>query len=243
MYGLPDFCAFRSHKGKKAILWAGSDLRYFADGYWIDDKGKQRVNPHDFAKYLKKFDNWVENTVEADLLKKFGIKAKVCPSFLGKTNSFNVSFKQGNKVYASVSGDDFNLYKWDLIEEIAGKVPDVNFYLYGNKKGWKTKHKNVIIRGRLSQKDMDNEIKNMQCGLRLLGFDGASEVVVKSVLWGQHAISKIAYPFVDNYKTKEDLINILKLLPLKQKPNLRARKWFIKNLNHYTWNKYAIRSI
>ena len=92
LYGLPDFCAFRSHKGKKAILWAGSDLRYFADGYWIDDKGKQRVNPHDFAKYLKKFDNWVENTVEADLLKKFGIKAKVCPSFLGDVSKFKPEF-------------------------------------------------------------------------------------------------------------------------------------------------------
>ena len=39
LYGLPDFYALWRHKGRKCILWTGSDIRHFRDGYWLDEKG------------------------------------------------------------------------------------------------------------------------------------------------------------------------------------------------------------
>lgn len=239
LYGIPDWYALWRHKGVKNILWAGSDIRHLLGGYWIDTSGSIRMRPQEIAKWINKnCDNWVENEVEAEALKKLGIETQVCPSFLGDVENYKISFKPGNKVYLSCSGDDFKLYKWDLIEKIASKIPEIDFYLYGSN-NWKTTHKNVIIRGRLSQKEMDNEIINMQAGFRPLDFEGASEIIVKSALWGHHTISKIKYPFVDTYETEINLIELLKDLLNKKEPNLRVRNWFLQNLNNYPWNDYA----
>lgn len=209
LYGLPDFCAFRSHKGKKAILWAGSDIRHLIAGYWIDDKGKLKVNPYDFAKYLKRFENWVENKVEQEALKKVGIKAKICPSFLGDVNKFKPQkLSKELSYYSSVSGNDFLLYGWDKINKIAKENPHIKFYLYGNTKSWKAP-KNVIMRGRMSQEDMDNEIKSMTGAIRLVEFEGFSEIVAKSILWGQKPISAIDYPFLKAKNPRKELLKIL----------------------------------
>ena len=239
-YGLPDFMAIRQHKGRKAILWAGTDILHLRDGYWIDEVGNFKVEPIAFCDYLNTLENWVENEAEQNELKKLGIESKVCPSFLGDVNKFEVSFKWSDrpKVYLSCSGDEFKKYKWNLIEKIADKC-NVIFYLYGNKSEWKTRHKNVIIRGRINKEIMNEEVSEMQAGLRPLKFDGCSEVVVKSLLQGQHTISRIRYPFVDSYKTEKELINLLNNLKNKKKPNLRARNYFIKNLNNYPWNYNA----
>ena len=239
LYGLKDFMALNSHKGKKYVWFAGSDIRHLINGYFLDESGKIKINPKPLAKWINEYcESWCENKVEYEALKKIGIKSKVCPSFLGNIKNYQPNYKQGNKVYLSCSGDDFKLYKWDLIEKIANKVSEVQFYLYGSNK-WKTKHKNVIIRGRVDKKVMNEEIKNMQAGFRPLNFDGASEIIIKSSLWGHHTISKIKYPFVDTYKTQKDLIKLFKNLPNKKLPNLKARNWFLKNLNYYPWNYYA----
>lgn len=213
LYGLPDFIAFRQHKGEKMVWYAGSDIRHFVNGWWIDDKGKQRVNPKDFVPYLKKFENWVENTVEADLLKKFGIKAKICPSFLGdvrkfkKQKSIYPSGCLGGSYYSSVSGNDFKLYGWDKINKLAKDHPEHLYWLYGNTIQWKAP-KNVIVRGRMSQEKMDEEIKCMTGCIRLIPFEGFSEIVAKAILWGQEVISEIPY----NYN-RETLLKVLNRYP------------------------------
>lgn len=257
MYGLPDFCNFRSHRGKKMLWWAGSDIRNFIAGWWIDDTGKLKVNPNDFAKYLKKYENWVENKVEADALRKFGIKAKIAPSFLGDVSKFTpddikcqfyegeietpielMEFKYPRKMshkimkfeafdykklgdaiitkksyYSSVSGNDFELYGWGKIAKIAEKNQNNWYYLYGNTIKPPIKFpKNVKLRGRVSQEEMDNEIKFMNGCIRLLPFEGFSEIVAKAILWGQEVISEIPY----NY-TRESLLKVLNKYPWQTK--------------------------
>src|SRR3990167_9349833 len=111
------------------------------------------------------------------ILDKWGIKSKVCPSFLGDVNKFKVTYKWAKrpKVYLSVSGDEFEKYGWDVVERIADKC-NVDFYLYGNRKKWKTNQKNIVVRGRVDKEIMNKEIEEMQCGLRPLEFDGCSEI-------------------------------------------------------------------
>ena len=57
----------------------------------------------------------------------------------------------------------------------------------------------------------------------------ASEIIVKAMLWGQYAFSFIPYEGVFNV----DKLNLL--LSLKE-PNIKGRKWWLKNLNNFVWN-------
>src|SRR3990167_7620920 len=117
LYSLNDFYALWRHKGNKFCWWAGSDIRHFINGYWLDDKGRIRLKPAPLAKWInEKCESWVENDVEMEALKKLGIWSMVVPSFLGKVEDYEVSYQQSDrpKVYASVSGNDFELYHWEI---------------------------------------------------------------------------------------------------------------------------------
>lgn len=213
LYGLPDFFTLWRHNGKKAILWAGSDIRHFVNGYWLEDGGKIRIKPKPLAKWINKnCENWVENEAEYKMLKKYGIISKICPSFLGDVNKFKPQkISKELRYYSSVSGNDFKLYGWDKINKIAKKNPHIKYYLYGNTKEWKAP-KNVIVRGRMSQKEMDNEIKSMTGAIRLVKFEGFSEIVCKAYLWGQEVISEILYSY-----TRKSLLKIINKYPWNTK--------------------------
>lgn len=223
LYSLNDFNVLRNHKGKKYVFWCGSDLRHFDNGYWLDETGDIRISPKPIAEWLKRnCEHWVENSVESDLLATYGIKAYICPSFMGDVNDYEISYQPNGHYYASVSGDNFDLYGWNEIEGIAKAHPENTYYLYGNTKPWKAKQKNIIVRGRIPKEQMNAEIKQMTGGLRTLRFDGASEIVMKSLLWGQYPISFINYPGCN-------------LVPGKE-PNYEGRQWALDHLNKYPWN-------
>lgn len=238
LYGLNDFYSLWSHRGRKAILWAGSDIRHFINGYWLDDTGQIRLEPEALAQWIQaNVESYVENGVEAEALRVFGIESKIVPSFLGRVQDYKVEFVPDTdrpRVYASVSGNDFALYGWDIIESIAARC-DVDFYLYGNSVPWESKHSNVFVRGRVPKEVMNEEIKTMQCGLRVLEFDGFSEILAKSVLWGQYPISRIGYPHIDSFTNPDELVKLLNNLRTKTTPNTIAREYYLKNLNQYPW--------
>lgn len=240
LYGLNDFVSLWRHQGRKAILWCGSDIRHFMSGYWLDTEGRIKIDPSALAEWINKnCESYVENGIEAEALKAFGIESKIVPSFLGDVSKYPITYTRRTdrpQVYASVSGDDFALYGWEMIEMVAGEVEEVDFHLYGNTKPWTTKHNNVFVHGRVPKEQMNDEIKNMNCGLRVLEFDGFSEILAKSVLWGQYPISFIDYPYIDSFKTKEQLVNLLKGLKNKKEPNEKARNYYLRELNKYPWN-------
>lgn len=219
LYGLPDLFSLRQHKGHKVIFWAGTDVTYLLNGYWLDDKGEFRMDPKVVGAYLNKFENWCENDIERVELKSVGIEAKVCPSYLGDVNKIKPSYRNSKhpKAYISVSGDDFKAYGWDRLHFIAKMNPEITIYCYGNKTEWKSSLKNIIVRGRVSQEQMNKEIKGMHYAMRLNDHDGFSEIVAKAVLMEHHVISAIKYPF----------------LKLGRK---RARQWLLNNVNKFPWN-------
>ena len=91
LYGLPDFYALWRHKGDKAVLWAGSDIRHLLCGYWLDGVGKLRLPPWDMAAWIDiNCDNYVENNMEQQALAEIGIKANVVPSFLGNVDEYDI---------------------------------------------------------------------------------------------------------------------------------------------------------
>jgi len=232
VYGLPDLMAVRQHKGRKAILWAGTDIAHLIQGYWLDDNGAYRVDPYQIGAWLNfAAENWCENEVEQAALRSVGIEARVGYSYLGDIDAMELSYAPSSvpKVYASVSGDNFAQYGWHEIEEIAPKYPDIQFHLFGNVTPWLTKHKNVVVHGRVSKEKMNESIRGMQGALRLLAHDGFSEVLAKSVLMGQWPVSRIAYPH---------MLPVAELHTLKEKdqPNVEGREYYRNNLNLFPWS-------
>ena len=229
-YGLPDFWRVYRHGGKKAILWAGTDILHLKNHYWLEEGGGIRVDNKGICEWLDKYvENWVENESECNELKKLGIKSKICPSFLGDVNKFEVSFKPGNKLYTSVSGDDFERYRWWRAFALADENPKIEFHFYGNTKEMISSLNNVVIHGRVSKEQMNEEIKKMQGCLRLIEIEGFSEIVAKAMLMGQYPVSAIEYPHT--LKVSE----VGKILEIKE-PNLKGRKWVLKIINQYPWN-------
>ena len=157
-------------------------------------------------------ENWVENEVEAKALKKLGIDTKICPSFLGDVEDYPIQeIYQKPRYYSSVSSNDFKLYGWDKINKIAKKNPDIKYYLYGNTVDWPAPE-NIIVRGRISQEEMNQETKNMTGAIRMTEFEGFSEIIAKSILWGQKPISLIKYDY-----DREQLLKVLNCFPWNQK--------------------------
>ena len=238
LYGFPDFFSLWRHRGQKAILFAGSDIVHFNNGYFLDAVGNIRIQPRELAKWINEnCESWVENEEEKRILLMSGIESQVCASFLGDIQKYDISFLLAERpqVYASVSGENFESYGWYLIDKIADSVPEVDFHLFGALID--IKRENVFVRGRVPKEQMNEEIKDMQCGLRLNPMDGFSEITAKSVLWGQYPIvrARFNYPYLDSFETEQELIGCLKNLRKKKEPNFEARKWYWENLNLYPW--------
>lgn len=232
LYGFNDFYELWKHRGKKWVFWCGSDIRHFIAGYWLDDEGETHVNAESLAEWINKYcESWCENEVEQQALANVGIYSQVCPSFMGNIKDYEVSFEPNGHYYASVSGNDFKLYKWDALEELAKGYPELTFHLYGNTVPWVTKNKNVVVHGRIDKEDMNEEIKQMEGGIRLLEFDGFSEVIAKSILWGQWPVSAIPYKHVGS---------VYDLMFRKNAPNFEGRNYYLRKLNDFPWvNKEA----
>lgn len=215
IYGLPDFYALWRHKGRKAILWAGSDIRHLYKGYWLDEVGKIRIDPNALVDWIaENCESYCENETEKDLLWQMCIRPKaIIPSFLGNVADYSIQELRTDqkRYYTSVSGDDFELYGWHEIDGIAKSNPNTEYHLYGNTKEWITTEKNVIIHGRISQAEMNEQIKSMTGALRLTKFDGASEILVKSTLWGQKPLSP--YIHYDWLGDREKLLLTLNTYP------------------------------
>ena len=69
----------------------------------------------------------------------------------------------------------------------------------------------------------------MQGGIRLLEHDGFSEIIAKSVLWGQYPISLIPYPHTLLPSQIGTLVD-------RKEPNIEGRNYYRSVINKYKWN-------
>jgi hypothetical protein len=237
LYGLPDFYSLWRHKGRKCILWAGSDIIHFQNGYWLEDGGAIKLDPTPLAEWINKHcESYVENEAEYQALLDMGITAKIVPSFMGNIDDYDITYKQNDRprVYLSTGFEREIEYGFGVIEDIAD-LCNVDFYLYGSN-DWTSKHSNVFVRGRVTKEEMNEEIKHFECGLRLNEFDGFSEITAKSILWGQYPITVIPHPEIDCARNKDELIKLLNGLHLKNSHNIKGREYYREHLNLYPWN-------
>lgn len=244
LYDLRDYLALWFHRGKKWVLWAGSDVRSLSQGFAFNDgklkwlsKASRGLLTRWIVKVVSGAENWVENAWEGKELAKMGVSSRECPSYMGQIDlpvRFKPVIPQGFcEVYSSASEGRQEEYGWATIESIAEFLPKHRFHLYGAK--WKTKHPNVIVHGRVPKKQMNEEIGSYHIGLRLNETDGFSEILAKAVLSGQYAVGRVKHPYIPSYANEYELILVLKKLRKMREPNLQVREWYRLNLNSYPW--------
>ena len=222
LYGLPDFYALWQYKGKKYVWWCGTDITHFINGYWLEDGGGIKLDPKPLAEWINKnCENWVENEVEARKLAEHGItNVKIVSSFLGDVSKFTPQEIRTDKerYYTSVSGNDFELYGWDKVSAIALKNPQNEYHFYGNTiPSPYPCSENCIFHGRVSKEQMNEECRTMTGAIRMVEFEGCSEIIIKSVLWGQKPVSLIEYPFLRAKSPREELLKVLSRYPWNAK--------------------------
>lgn len=242
LYDLRDYLALWRHKGKKWVLWAGSDIRNLSNGFALNDgklKWISRINLMWWIKQvLSTAEHWVENEWESWELQKQGIESQVCPSFMGNINDYPISYVPpipGNvrrKVYVSCGGGRQIEYGFNIVDALAKELPAVQFHLYGDT--WQPKTRNVISHGRVPKEQMNEEIKQMHTGLRLNDTDGFSEITAKSVLWGQYPITRLAQRLIPQAENMMALIAYLTSQPPRE-PNTAGRDYYRSILNKYPW--------
>ncbi len=226
LYGLNDLHALWRYKGKKYVWFAGSDIRHLASNYWLDDTGEIRIDNKGICEWINKnCECWCENGVEHDKLLWLGIESKIAPSFLGHIERFPVEENrlERKRYYTSVSGDDFETYGWDKIKEFSRNNP-AEYHFYGNDRlpAWsfnelKSIDAKFIFHGKVPKEQMNEECKTMTGCIRMTEFDGFSEILAKSVLWGQKPISLIDYPFLHAENPREELLKTLNKYPWNTK--------------------------
>lgn len=243
VYDLRDYLALLIHRGGGWILWAGSDLRNLDQGFlfndgklkWLSRALRGRLTGL-IVRLVSRYDNWVENDWEWQILASRGIYASICPSYMGRANlPLAYKPKKQCQVYLSASEGRQEEYGWGIVERIAGWLPNHVFHLYGA--SWKTRHPNVIVHGRVKKETMNAEIKGYQVGLRLNETDGFSEILAKAVLMGQYAIGKVHHPHIPTFENDMDLILKLNSYAKLTKANLDVRDWYRERLNSYPWNQ------
>lgn len=246
LYDLRDYIALARHKGIAWVLWAGSDITNLENGFTFNDGKLKTLSKYTAGLFTwlvmkvlkrKNVQHWVENMKEYEVLEDFLPDIYIRPSFLGKVEDYKIKYKHNDlvTVWASCGRDRQVEYGFDQIERIADQVPDIHFHLFGDI--WETKHSNVHVHGRVDKWLMNELVRGMSAGLRLNYFDGFSEVIAKSLLWGQYPISRIPYPYMDYFRTDWELVECLKKLKDKKNPNKYARQQYLKKfINNFPWN-------
>lgn len=244
VYHEGDWLRVLLHRGPRLIFYCGGDiLRLEKKPLW------------QWLIKLVKADHVCENGVEQMALLKMGIYARIHPIlFFDDHNNYSLSYKHSNNphVWLTCHPGREREYGVELVEEIANEVPEVNFHIFGINKPFhepwfdpisgelmNLRHqfnKNVFYYGQIPSEKLDKMIRNYQCGLRTLEFDGCSHTVTKGVLLGQWPINRIPYPHTESYETKEELIKLLKNLKNKKTANIQGRKHWKKVVEEYPWS-------
>lgn len=219
LYHVGDYVRFILTRGKKKLLWAGSDILNLTKFWaWIITRFK--------AEHI------VENHIEQEALQELGIEPRVQPVILTNPDKYPESYVPNKypHVYINCHEGRLKEYGMETIVRIAPKVPEITFHIYGIDSYDPFLPPNIRFHGKLTEEEFDERIKGFQAGLCLNKFAGFSEIVAKSVLMAQYPISRISFPHIDTCRDDSELVYLLKLLKHKKKPNYKAREWWLNQL-------------
>ena len=239
MYNIVDFTRFVLCFRKKVIFWCGSDIKLLKDRQYF-----QWIIRHSTAKHI------CENAREQRLLSSFGIQSSIQPCLVDVIDKLPVMFLSSKNphVYLTIHPGREKEYGLPIVHKIAPFVPEVTFHVFGIgsskatlQEGFSygevnvpqkdftvratthsTVEDNIVYHGQVPDPVFNEKITKYHAALRLNTFDGFAETLSKSACMGQYPISNIAYPHITHATTLRTLIDALKGLSKKKRPNIEA---------------------
>lgn len=215
MYHKIDYKRFIECEEEKEVHWQGSDILQLTDYSEIIAKEKAR--------------HFCENEVCQKRLKEKGINAQIKYTFWNNVDDFPLSFQPSElpEFWMTAHPTREDEYGVGIFRSLARIFPKYKFHIYGIKD---FNDSNLIFHGIIPDEQFNREIKKYQGAIRYNTFDGFSEVLSKACLLGQYAISTIAYPHIARLKSSQGLYKFIEGVAKKQKPNLKARNYYLKEL-------------
>jgi hypothetical protein len=208
LYKKADYDRFLAHKGERTVVWCGSDILQTGQMF----RTLQKIPARHIA----------ENEIQAGVLKLMlqTNNIEIRYNFLSDPKDFPLCYKRSDRphVFMHINYNAEPESGWYTIEEIAPELPKITFHIYGNMEP-REAPKNIVFHGYVPEEQFNKEIRWYQAGLRLHEFDGFSEIISKSILLGQHPISRIRYPKVSSYNDKDGLVALLSVLKARELPN------------------------
>jgi len=189
-----DVRAMVEHRGPRYIFWNGSDAIHLArhPGWQDILRGLPATHAAHHDAMATEVANLIDKPVE------------VSPTFFHETKDYPVSFVPSKPAhfFMSAHAGRHIEYGIDVAMEVFDTLPkDFHLDVYGDPPSIATKPRNVTIRGRYPESVMDLQTKNMHGALRLNKHDGTSQIVIKSILWGQWPVVTTDYAMVPHLLT------------------------------------------
>jgi hypothetical protein len=215
LYHIGDYLRFVLHRGRRTVFWCGADILALKRSPW------QFIIPKFKAHH------YCENEVEQDVLSWMGIEAEVHPMIFADPKDYEISFRPSFFPHVFMSlhhgrEEEYGLYMLGLASVM---VPEVTFHIYGDVYQAPVGH-NFVYHGKVSEAQFNDEIKGYHASIRLNTFDGFAETTAKSILLGQYPITSIPYPLIDQAPDEVTLIDKLKALTTKMRPNPSRDYWY-----------------
>lgn len=211
---------FSGNKGKNIVHWIGTDIY---DLRWHCSFEK--------IKALKKWfkENKVIHLCEADFTQKelaeVGIKARIVPL---PPEKLYTPVPLPEKFSVGVYLPSSSTYKPELIQEVVGAMPDVQFYLFGDEERKGQKGDNWEYLGYI---DYDEWIPKLSCNLRITAHDGLPLTPLQFMTAGRNVVTNV--PLKGAIQVEATKESIIKGIRQAQKTPLKksVSDYWIKELD------------
>jgi len=189
---------------KKVIHWLGSDIAGLKKLSW------ESLNALGNTLNQTMSIMFAESKVQQRELIKMGIKTEVLPLLRDISSFTRKPMPKDFAVAVYLPGVNTDNYHPILIENITKNMPDVQFYLYGDR-GVKEQQdfKNVHIVG---WKDINEIIDKTSILLRYTVHDGLPTAPMEFLMSGRYVVSNVDMPYIEKIDSKKDEEGVRKII-------------------------------
>jgi len=193
VYRMEDVNNIKNHRGKKYILWGGSDANI------IMGKKSQKLKKLSIINKIKRIDiaeHFSSSDCLSTRLDNLGIKNTKFVNWLADPQIFRPLTNVGECIYVYCGRSIENpYYSGDLVQKVIKKLPQFKFIL------------SCDTYESVSHEKMSDIYKQCFIGLRLTPYDGGAATVQELGLMGIPCIhNNNYYPNVIKYETIDDII-------------------------------------
>jgi len=208
------------------LHWCGSDLiAYQKEWHKKYDLSKKDNIKHFCGNYEQK-----------EILKSLGIKnVELMPVYAGDISQFEIMDLPEKPGILYYTPGRFKVYGVDRLWEIAQQLPNITFYLVGDKGYLNKLLPNMVNLGHVKSQKIRKIMKHINIYLRLTTHDGFPNLIVESLLCGRYVIfnHKIGLKNISYVHSNEEAIKEIKRLLKYTRPNITGREEVLQVINQF----------